>query len=571
MSHEAFYESGTCFAPEIGVYSGWVAHSGSYAASQCGQPCDTSTRLVISGECLNAEGQPEDVRSTYARTCGRFPDGLNGLFSGLVIDTQQSRAILFNDRYAVERLYYYEAADGLYFASEAKALVAALPEARAFDDAGVAEFLSFGCTLGGRTLFRNVRCLEGGTRWIFRGGTSRREKYFDGRAWEEQAPLSAKAFESEFMDTFCGRAVPRCLGDRDDVGVSLTGGLDTRLIMACMPKQGARPVCYTFSGLAGETHDERVARVVASASGLDHHVLRLRQDFITDFATHVDRTVYITDGCAGPCGAHEIYLNAQARELAPIRLTGNFGSEILRSVTTLKPTRLSRDLISADFKPVIDSASAEGTLLPRHPVAFAAFADVPWRLFGTMAAAKSQVVFRTPYLDNEIVALAFRAPETSRIGPGAALSIIEKKSSVLSEIPTDRGLVSGGYGIWYAMSRLLSEVTFKLDYMFTEGLPRYLSASDSVSQLLFESGVLGRHKYLPYRRWFRRELADHITAVLSDAQTVRLPYWDPQTLAVVAADHISGRRNNVREIDAVLTLEAVNRLIVNGQPNRVAQ
>ena len=66
---------------------------------------------------------------------------------------------------------------------------------------------------------------------------------------------------------------------------------------------------------------------------------------------HVDRTVYITDGCLGALGAHEIYLNAQACRLAPVRLTGNFGSEVLRGVSTFKPIGLSHDLLSPAIQP----------------------------------------------------------------------------------------------------------------------------------------------------------------------------------------------------------------------------
>ena len=39
-------------------------------------------------------------------------------------------------------------------------------------------------------------------------------------------------------------------------------------------------------------------------------------------------------------GAHEIYFTALGRKYAQVRLTGNFGSEILRGVSTYKPLLL---------------------------------------------------------------------------------------------------------------------------------------------------------------------------------------------------------------------------------------
>jgi asparagine synthase (glutamine-hydrolysing) len=79
---------------------------------------------------------------------------------------------------------------------------------------------------------------------------------------------------------------------------------------------------------------------------------------------------------------------------------------------------------------------------------------------------------------------------------------------------------------------------------------------------------MGLHKYLPYRPWFRRELANYVTDVLTDPQTARLPYWNAGALSSIARDHVAGRRNYVREINTVVTLAAVDRLLVRGQPGQ---
>ena len=63
---------------------------------------------------------------------------------------------------------------------------------------------------------------------------------------------------------------------------------------------------YTFSGESGETFDDRVAAQVAKICGLEHRLLRIGADFFSNFGSHVDRTVYVTDGYFGATGAHEI-------------------------------------------------------------------------------------------------------------------------------------------------------------------------------------------------------------------------------------------------------------------------
>ena len=156
--------------------------------------------------------------------------------------------------------------------------------------------------------------------------------------------------------------------------------------------------------------DDRIAAKVAGACGLPHRLLRLDRDFFSDFADHADRSVYITDGYFGITGAHEVYFNNLARQLAPVRITGLFGSEILRGASTFKPIGLSPSLFHPDFEQAVCAAPRQLTDQV-HPVTAAAFRNVPWNLFGSLAASRSQVVLRTPYLDHEIVALAFQAPD----------------------------------------------------------------------------------------------------------------------------------------------------------------
>ncbi|MCL7419432.1 MAG: hypothetical protein M8364_00810 [Methylobacter sp.] len=572
MKYEPFYASGTCFAPEIGVYGGWVAHDGSFAARQSAHGDPDAVSLLFSGECFfpspdtRAGADVDRLPYLYEAEGERFVEQLNGLFSGLLIDRKQKRALLFNDRYGIERIYVYEDDDGTaFFASEAKALLRVVPELRAFDDEGVAQFLTFGCTLAGRTLFRDVRFLPGGSVWTFDKHTgNRKEQYFRPEQWESQAALTEEAFEREFLETFA-RILPQYVSSDSLTGISLTGGLDTRMIMAGIHGNAIKPTCYTFSGLTEDTLDVRLAARVAQVCGLEHQVLRIGTDFLTDFGRHVDRTVFVTDGCAGALTAHEIYFNEQGRALSPIRLTGNFGSEILRSMSTFKPANFPAALIDADFKQFIESSAQRVFDKQKtHPVAFAAFQEIPWNLFGTLAAGRSQVTFRTPYLDNEVVALAFRAPASSRLSPRSALRFVHENNPALGGIPTDRGVIWGGRGPSFMIRRLFSEFTFKLDYLHKEGLPHTLSQLDPLIGALSKFGMLGLHKFLPYRSWFRRELAAYIGDVLNAAQTRQSPYWNSQFLASIAADHSGGRKNYIREIHAILTLEATERLLIRG-------
>jgi asparagine synthase (glutamine-hydrolysing) len=583
MRHESFYLCGTYAAPEMGIYGGWTAHENSFAADQVFFNEQRDVALIFSGECF----VDQEIRSTlkkrgrdpeennnwlvhlYEEEGEQFVEKLNGLFSGLLIDKRQKKAFLFNDRYGSERIYWHETADALYFASEAKAVLSVLPELRELDDHGIAEFLTFGCTLGERTLFRHVQMLPGGSLWLFENGACRKQRYFSPEAWESQSALSSEVFMAKLEETF-NRVLPRYFESQTTIGISLTGGLDSRMIMAGQPDSIRNVVCYTFSGETGETFDDRVAAQVANVCGVDHRLLRINADFFSNFDSHVDRTVYVTDGYFGATGAHEIYFNEKARRLAPIRLTGNYGSEVLRGVSTFKQLKLSPALLSPQFNETLNLAA--GSLIDEctHPITFAAFREIPWNLFGSLSASRSQVSFRTPYLDNEIVSLAYRAPKALRESPLPAWRVITANNKFLGRIPTDRRPQPASPRLTAALRRVFSEATFKLDYLNNEGWPDWLSPLDSIfTRVTSNLEILGLHKYLHYRSWFRRELGDYLQDTIIAARNRQTRFWDPDFLKRMGEDHISGRKNYVHEINAVLTLEAVDRLLLRGFSDKV--
>jgi asparagine synthase (glutamine-hydrolysing) len=581
MEHGPFYDSGTYSVREMGIYAGWVAHENSFGARQPFFNEQRDVVLFLSGECFvdpetltGLRQKGHELRAAtgswlvhlYEEEGDQFFEKLNGLFSGLLIDNRQGKAFLFNERYGVERIYWHETKDATYFASEAKALLRVLPELRAFDREGVAEFLSLGCTLGQRTLFRGVELLPRASVWSFENGKCQKRKYFSPATWESQSTLTAEAFEAEFEETF-KRILPRYFQSDSKIGISLTGGLDTRMIMACLPKTGEKPVCYTFSGEKRDTLDALLAARVAEVCGLEHQILRIGPDFFSDFASHVDRTVYVTDGSLGSLGAHEIYLNNQARALSPVRLTGVFGGEILRGVSMFKPLHLTHQLFNADLAETVTSCTRRWSHDGEHPITFAAFHEIPELRFVHPAASRSQVTFRTPYLDNEIVALAYQAPETVRMSIDCTLSLVKANDPSLSKVPTDMGEMGEANRLAVVSRRIFAKAVCKLDYLRSEGLPYGLSRLDPLlRQISSALGIAGLHKYLPYRIWFQRELAAYVDEILKDAQVRHSSLWDSGFVEHMASDHATGHKNYVREIDAVLTLDAVERLLFRDLP-----
>lgn len=575
LLHEEFYAAGSYSAADIGVHAGWVSLQAGSAPRQLFENESRDVVLLLSGECYADKYLRDDLRQRghsvgngpgdwlvhlYEEAGENFFRELNGTFSGLLIDRRQQCAFLFNDRYGLDRVYVHEDEGEIYFASEAKALLRVLPKLRSFDPEGLTDFLTFGSTIRNRTLFRGVQLLPSGSVWKFAGGKVTKSLYFKPEEWEQQATLTADEFEEQFEQTF-KRVLPRYCEADSKIGISLTAGLDTRMIMASRPETDPKPVCYTYDGPRGETLDTRLASRIARTSGLEHHILRLESDFYTDFTLWMDRTVYATDGYFGLTGAHEIYFSRKARKLATVRLTGVFGSEVFRGASTFKPLRLNPALLSPEFRSAVAEREREFADSREHRVSFAAFQEIPWNLFGSLAACRSQVTFRSPYLDNELVALSYQAPASLRKSSGPAFRLVQQNSTALAAIPTDMGL--GGSKALRASRRIFSKVTFKADYFSNDGLPHWLAPFDQViNGLSSRKFLLGHHKFLRYGSWFRNELSEYVVDSLTDKKVVQNSCWDTAFVSEMGGKHVRGIRSSTQEIGAVLTMAAIERLLL---------
>ena len=144
------------------------------------------------------------------------------------------------------------------------------PQLRELDPRGLAEWFSCGCALGNRTLFRGISLLPPGSAWIFSAdGTLKKQSYFNSSAWEIQPALSPTEFSERLQETF-PRVLNRYTNGSEPVAMSLTGGLDGRMIMAwARPNRGALP-CYTFNGSYRDCADVRIARKVAAVCDQPH-------------------------------------------------------------------------------------------------------------------------------------------------------------------------------------------------------------------------------------------------------------------------------------------------------------
>jgi asparagine synthase (glutamine-hydrolysing) len=579
LCHEPFYRTGTWIDESLGVYVGWLAREGSFSE---GRPRDDEREgavLVFSGEEFPSPGLGHDLpprgNGLHAATSsylvrlyeedGSFPAGLNGRFHGLLADRNRGTVTLFNDRYAMHRLYYHEAPDAFYFGAEAKALLAVRPDLRRLDARALGEFVACGCVLEDRTLFEAIHVLPAASAWVFRGGSGpERRRYFRPAEWEDQSPLEAEPFYREFQQVFA-RNLPRYFEGSQPIGMSLTGGLDTRMIMAWHKAAPGSLPCYTFGGMFRDCRDVRVARQVARVSEQPHQVIAVGPDFLANFPRYAERTVYLTDGCVDVSHAPDLYVNERARQIAPVRMTGNYGSEVLRGTVAFKPHRPPAGLFRPEFLRHADQAAETfRSLLHGHPLTFALFRQAPWHHHGLLSLEQTQLALRSPYLDNDLVRLVFRAPPTALAGDDLCLRLIAEGHQALARIPTDRGLGGDGPRLPAAIRRGLAEFSRKAEYAYDYGMPQPVARVDGLLRHLhLERLFLGRHKFYHFRLWYRDALAAYVQALLLDPRSLARPYLHRTSVETLVGQHLRGHRNHTTEIHRLLTLELLHRLFID--------
>lgn len=567
MKHEPFYGSGTLVQKKLNVVVGWVCHQGSFSDCMPVWNGRKDVCLIFSGEHFGEEsGVASDLIQLYEEHGQKFFSKLNGWFSGLMFDLRNETVTLFNDRYGLSRIYYHESKDGFHFASEAKSLLAVFPDLRELDQRGLGEYFSVGCVLQNRTLFKNISILPGGAMWTFhRDGRVEKKRYFSPETWEQQEKLTPAAYAEKLQYIF-SRVAHRYLEGTQQIGVSLTGGLDSRMILAWVKTEAGKLPCYTFGSPYRDCADVKIARQLAGVCQQTHTTLPIQEDFFREFPALAEKTIYLTDGTMDVTGAVELYVNRLAREIAPVRLTGNYGSEILRANVAFRPGKLDLSLFTPEFgERIKEAADTYRSEASGNRLSFIAFKQVPWHHYSRLALEQSQLTLRSPFLDNELVALAFQTPPELVASPMPLLQLIADGNAALDLVRTDRALRRGSNPPLSKLANQWQEFTVKAEYAYDYGMPHWLARLDqALKPLHLERLFLGRHKFYHFRVWYRDRLSAHVRACGADVG--RIPgCYRPEAAKRIVNNHLSGRSNHTSELHKLLSVQLLEQLFIRAQ------
>ena len=94
------------------------------------------------------------------------------------------------------------------------------------------EFIALSCVLENRTIFKDIHVLPPALCGLLKMGELKRQAtYFNPQDWEQQSPLAPDDYYGELRMSIEG-TLPRYFQGPQPLGIAMTGGLDTRVILA---------------------------------------------------------------------------------------------------------------------------------------------------------------------------------------------------------------------------------------------------------------------------------------------------------------------------------------------------
>jgi asparagine synthase (glutamine-hydrolysing) len=565
---------------ELGLYVGWMNLHGSFSDCMPLVNRQDDIVLIFQGEnFLDDESRSrlkrfgkggDDANARYLMDLYRefgesFFLHLNGWFSGVIADLRKRRVTLFNDRFGMGRIYIHEGKDEFIFGSQAKSLLKVRPNLRSIEVESLAEHLRYNCVTKGKTLFKGISLLPPASCWDFEESVlPKRRHYFHFSDWEKQPALEPNEFYQTFSETV-SRVFPRYARGANPVAFSLTAGLDTRMIAAALQENNRSVPCYTFGGAWGELFDVSVARKIAKVYDQPFEAITIGDRFLTGFPEFARRTIYISDGTHDAFGAHDVYFNETARKIAPIRLTGKFGSEVVRTRKLIPSLTYQSGLLQPNLASLVEGLPSYADINPNgHPLTRVVCQEIPWHEFGRVAIEQSEIALRTPYMDNELVKLMYQAPSTVRAAGRVQEQYVRDKSRELSNIATNMGKFACDNQL---ITRLLygaAWALFKIEYIYLFATPHWLTRVDrTLAKLRLEKILSGRQKWEGYRLWIKTHFSEFIQDTLLNSQANYTRHFEKTTVERMVRGHVAGTHNYLNEINRALTVELIYSTLLN--------
>ncbi len=196
------------------------------------------------GHIFRTNSDTEVIIHGYKQWGDDVLNHLNGMFGLAIWDVRQRRLVLARDPFGVKLLYYRIDRDSLLFGSEIRAVRAALSGEAEIDPQSLNLFLRYRFTPSPYTILKGVHKLAPGTKLTIENGAYEVTRWYKFSPSSFVPPKSPGVAGEELLELY-KRAVRRQLISDVPVGLLLSGGIDSGLLLALMNLNGGAWPTYT--------------------------------------------------------------------------------------------------------------------------------------------------------------------------------------------------------------------------------------------------------------------------------------------------------------------------------------
>jgi asparagine synthase (glutamine-hydrolysing) len=273
-----------------------------------------------SAELIIGEGglAAKVVAQQYLKFGSSALSRLSGNFAAVVWDRKSCAAFLVGDLCGALPIFKCTLNSKPVFASHPDALAICVDENRNFDNVSLDEFVLTSCVTPPNTFYQNIQSLPEGTMvWVQLAAREFKEKKYFTLEFSGTPAVSEEALADELACNLISAVRKRTLPRLGPVAVALSGGLDSRAILAAVPD---RSNTFAFCCFNEENAEFATAKAVAEA--LDVKLVPLTRSF-DYYAENAELGIRIAGGMGTFANNHFLGMSRPLRELgAQNLLTG---------------------------------------------------------------------------------------------------------------------------------------------------------------------------------------------------------------------------------------------------------
>jgi len=542
--------------------------------------------LIEKGHIFCYNNDPEFVLHLFEEYGEKFASKLNGTFIIVIGDVKNKKLFIINDRIGTRPFYYTLNNGCLIFASEVKAILEDETFKRIVNDEAIFDFFMRGYLLGNKTLFQGIMLLPPASIMICHNNEISIEEYWELRFQEDPETFSEDYYIETLGKLFL-QAIKRQMSTKHRLGVSLSGGIDSRTIVASMRRNNANLDFITLTfGENERCDDAKFAYAVSKRIGVKNYFFKLSPDSTVDLA---ENAVYLTDGmvcCSNVCVALDAYEKAKRIIKCNIDcwMAGDMGDEFLSRVDpeffdiesdVVFRNKLFEELHRTFSKQMLQHLFKKSYYSENIHLAKKSFLnslkslnDVSenkyiyykirnsnrrW-IFQSHEVDRMYWESRTPFCDNDLVDFLLKIPSRLRLGAYLYQKTLKKWFPKLANVPWQRtGLLVDAS----ALRTFLRRQSNRFQFLFYNLLRKF---SKGHIDLHFPS-----RDFYDYDKWLRsnKRLKNYFLDVLLDKRTLSRKYFNLNYIKKLIELHMSGKENYSKQLAILLTFELWHREFID--------